>query len=80
MAITIGLFIAMKTFKSLPLAKVRQIINHQIFSTIYYLFWICASLFHTRYMRVRLTQGDLWTIMLVSAHSDTSKRTLQDLI
>ena len=29
-AVTIGLFIAMKTFKSLPLAEVRQIINHTI--------------------------------------------------
>jgi len=29
-AITIGLFIAMETFKSLPLAEVRQIINHKI--------------------------------------------------
>jgi len=25
-----GLFIAMETFKSLPLAQVRQIINHKI--------------------------------------------------
>jgi len=29
-AITIGLFIAMETFKSLPLAEIRQIINHKI--------------------------------------------------
>jgi len=29
-AITIDLFIAMETFKSLPLAEVRQIINHKI--------------------------------------------------
>jgi len=29
-AIKIGLFIAMETFKSLPLAEVRQIINHKI--------------------------------------------------
>ena len=29
-AITIGLFIAMETFKSLSLAEVRQIINHEI--------------------------------------------------
>jgi len=31
-AITIGLFIAMETFKSLPLAEVRQIINHKIYN------------------------------------------------
>jgi len=29
-AVTIGLLIAMETFKSLPLAEVRQIINHKI--------------------------------------------------
>jgi len=30
-----GLFIAMETLKSLPLAEVRQIINHKDRSTIY---------------------------------------------